>query len=172
MKHSKMKLLFVAFLLGCTLPVFSQELLPEVTVSAVKYKYLSAVDQKEMAQPVKFLERQAAEFDVKNSEFYDDEYDEYSISFYIPNGYILATYDKDGKLLRTAEKYKNVSLPSVVAQAVVQRFPQWSISNDVYLVTYKDESGAKKVWKLLLRNGDKRLRVKRMRKVNFSNKKF
>ena len=167
MKHLKIRWLFAILVAGFSIPSFGQEVLPEVTVTAVKYKYLSAVDNKELAQPVKMLERKAAEFDIKNSEFYDDEYDEYYISFFIPDGYILATYDKEGKLLRTAEKYKKVALPSTVAQAVAKRFPQWSIPKDVYLVNYQEQRGANKVWKLLLTNGDKRLRVKTNEKGEF-----
>jgi hypothetical protein len=167
MKNSKMKLLLGALIVGFTMPSFAQEILPEVTLSAVKYKYLSAVDHKELAQPVKLLERKVAEYDIKNTDYYSDEYDEYSVNFYIPQGYILASYDKDGKLLRTAEKFKNVALPSAVTQAVVTRFPQWSISNDVYLVTYEDAKGATKVWNLLLKNGDKRLKVKLNEKGEF-----
>lgn len=156
----KMNVIWLICLLIFSSNIIAQEVLPEVTVTAVKYKYLSAVDNKELPQPVRMLERKAAEFDVKNSEFYDDEYDEYFISFYIPSGYILATYDKDGALLRTAERFKNVALPPTVARAVATRYPQWSVSKDVYLVNYKDQSGASKVWKILLKSGDRRLRVK------------
>jgi hypothetical protein len=160
MKHSKIMLFLGVLIVGFIIPSFAQETLPEVTVSSVRYKYLSAVDNKDLPAPVKILERKAAEFDVKNSEFYDDEYDEYHISFYLPSGYILATYDRDGKLLRTAEKYKKVAMPPAVAQAVAKRFPQWTVPNDMYLVTYQEGKEPKKVWKLVLQNGDKRLRVK------------
>ena len=160
MKTIKSTLFSAFFILLFVSLAFGQETLPEVVVTTARYKYLSAVDNKEVAQPVKLLERKAAEFDVKNSEFYDDEYEEYYISFYIPSGYILATYSKDGKLMHTAERYKNVALPNAVAQALYKKYPQWGIPKDVYLVTYQEEKGATKIWKILLKNGDKRLRVK------------
>lgn len=167
MKRSKAMLALGAFMLGITIPSFSQEVLPEVTVVAVNYKYLKSVDNKEAAQPVKLLERKAAAFDVKNSEYYEDEYDTYFISFYLPEGRVLAAYDKDGKLLRTAEKFKNVALPPAVRQSVGNRFPQWRISKDVYLVNYYDAGGSKKMYKLLLENGSKRIRVKINEKGEF-----
>lgn len=167
MKHPKILLLSGVLLLGFAIPAIAQKELPEVIVTAVKYKYLSAVTNKELPQPVRLLERRAAEFDVKNSEYYDDEYDEYSIRFYLPQGYILATYDKNGKIIRTAEKFKNVALPKTVAQAVATRFPMWSITEDAYLVTYQEESGATKIWKLLLKNDDQRLNVKVNEKGEF-----
>jgi hypothetical protein len=158
-----MKKLMLIFLIGLLVlgsDLFAQELLPEVKVTAMRYKYLSAVDNRELPQPVKMLERMAAEYDVTNSEYYDDQYDEYFISFYLPDGYVLATYDKDGKLMRTAERFKNVALPATVARAVANAYPNWAVSNDVYLVTYKEERGATKLWKVLLKDGDRRRRVK------------
>ncbi len=164
--YNRMPLL-CAFVLGLGMQAMAQEVLPEITVKAVRYKYLSAVDQKELAQPVKLLQKQAAEYDVKQSDYYEDDYDTYFISFFIPQGEILAAYDKDGKLLRTAEKYKNVALPKAVTKAVIDRFPQWNIAEDAYMVNYYEESGAKKIYKLTLQNGDKRLKVKLNEKGEF-----
>jgi hypothetical protein len=167
MKRSNVFLLLGAFALGFSLPVFAQDILPEITVKAVKYKYLNAVDQKDVAQPVKLLERRAAEYDVKSADFYEEDYDTYFVSFYIPEGQVLAAYDKDGKLLHTAEKYKDVALPVAVREAVTKRFPQWAITRDVYLVSYFEEKGATKTYKLTLQNGDKRMKVKTNEKGEF-----
>lgn len=143
------------------------ETLPVVTVTAKTYKYLRAVDNKEAAAPVKMLERKAAAYDVKNSQFYTDDYDTYTISFYLPNGYVLAVYDASGKLLRSAERYKDIALPMAVKAAVVNQYPNWGITKDVYVVTYADDRGAAKVYKLVLQNGSKRLRVKVNEKGEF-----
>lgn len=134
--------------------------LPEITVRAVNYKYLKSTNGKEVAVPVKRLEQEAAVYDVRKAPFYEDDYDNYTVRFFIPDGTILASYDKSGKLLRTAEKYKNVFVPAPVRQAVAKRFPQWTIANDVYLVTYHDTKGVTKKYKLLLEKGDKRMKVK------------
>jgi hypothetical protein len=82
-------------------------------------------------------------------------------SFSLPEGQILAAYDKNGKLLRTAEKYHDVRLPSAVTKAVGERFSNWGISKDVYIVNFYDQNGgsAAKKYKLVLENGTKRIRV-------------
>lgn len=160
MKQSIIFLVISVVLASAVMPTYSQEVLPEVTVVAVNYKYLKMVGDKETAVPVKRLERAAAAYDIKSADYYEDEYDTYFVSFYLPEGEILAAYDKDGKLIRTAEKYKNVKLPSAVAKAVTERFPKWRISKDVYVVNYYGEGGATKRYKLLLENGNKRLRIK------------
>ncbi len=144
-----------------------EKTLPEVRVTATNYKYIKAVDNKDLAQPVKLLERQAAAYDVKNSEMYQDDYETYSVTFYLPEGYVLAVYDQDGKLLRTAERFKNIALPTVVSKAVAQKYPGWAITKDVYLVSYEDGSGAEKLYKLVLENNNKHLRVKVNEKGEF-----
>jgi hypothetical protein len=160
MKPIKSMWLLSVLTVGVSFPSIAQQTLPAATVVPVNYKYLTSVNGQTVAQPVNMVQLRAAAFNVKNSEFYEDDYDNYFISFYIPDGVVLAVYDKDGKLLRTVEKFKKVSVPPAVRAAVGQRFPQWAISDDVYLVNFDDANGAKKVYKLLLQNGDKRLRVK------------
>ena len=136
-------------------------MLPEIEVHAVNYKYLSSINNVEAPVPVKFLERKVAEFDLKEAEFYRDEYDFYNVTFFIPEGKIVAAYDKDGNLLQTIEKFVNVTPPKVVMKSVAKRYPGWSLYKDTYLVNYnKDKGVTKKYYKLILENGKERLRVK------------
>ena len=158
--------------MGLTSPAFSQivktEKLSEVTVYATNYKYLNDVNTLEVASvPVELLERKVSAYDVKDSDFYQDDYDFYSINFYIPQGKILAAYDKDGNLLSTAEKFKDINLPQAVKQAVWDKYPKWTITKDVYLVNYKDGRGANKTYKLKLENEDQTIRVKLNEKGEF-----
>lgn len=164
----KITLTFLA-LIGLSGLATAQVLLPEVLITAVRYKYLNAVGYAADAQPVKLLQSKAATYDIKSSEYYSDEYDNYYVSFYIPKGQVLAAYDKDGRLLRTAEKYQDVKLPAEVRDAVIARFPQWAITRDVYLVNYYTDKGdASRRYKLLLENGDKRIRVELNEKGEFN----
>ena len=165
------KLIIGLLVLGFTTQAFAQitkvEKLSEVVVVAVNYKYLNQVDSQEAAVPVELLQRKVATFDLKNSDFYQDDYDIYTVSFYIPEGKILAAYDKDGKVLRTIEKFKDITLPISVSKSVAKRFPGWTISKDVYLVNYHYKKGVEKKYKLTLENGDKRMRIKSDAEGNF-----
>lgn len=158
------KLLFILFLFGIMSPVFAQitepEELKEVELVAVNYKYLDAVTNQEVAVPVKKLEEHVAKYDIKTSDIYHDDYDTYEVSFFIPEGTVLAAYDRDGVLMRTIERYKNVGLPEAVRTAVKENYPNWTISKDVYLVNYHDKKGAEKTYKLKLENGKDVIRIK------------
>jgi len=165
------KLIIGLLVLGLTIPAFSQitktEKLSEVVIVATNYKYLNQVGDEEIAIPVKMLQRKVATYDIKTSDFYDDEYDYYSINFFIPEGKVLAAYDKDGKILRTVEKYKDIALPKSVVNSVVKRFPGWTIAKDAYLVNYHHENGVVKKYKMTLENGDKRMKIKTDAEGNF-----
>jgi len=144
--------------------MFSQEVKPielsEVNVS-VNYKYLDAIDSKEVAVPVKKLQQEVAFYNLKESDLYSDEYDTYQVSFFIPEGRIVAAYDSDGKILRTIERFKNIQLPRSVIVSVSKNYPKWKIVEDVYKVDYYGKSGiAKKQYKIQLKNRDKKMTVK------------
>ncbi len=158
------KLLLALLAIGLTTQFYAQVIndgmLPEVEVRATNYKYLNSIDNSEAPFPAKLLEDKVAKFDVRSSEFYEDGSDFYRVYFYIPDGYITAAYDRNGKILYTIEKFKNVALPHDVASSVAERFPGWKIAKDVYKVNYEAKSGAKKEYKIVLENGKKTIRVK------------
>jgi len=158
------KLLLVLLAIGLSTQFFAQVIndgmLPEVEVRATNYKYLNSIDNSEAAVSVQLLEDMVAKFDVRSSEFYEDGNDFYKVYFYIPDGKIVAAYDKDGKILYTIEKFDNVALPNNVASSVAERFPGWKIAKDVYKVNYDADMGSSKQYKIVLENGKKRIRVK------------
>lgn len=168
MKKLVFGLLFLGFATQAYSQIIQTEKLSEVTVYATNYKYLNSLTSEEPADiSVELLQRKVATFNLQDSEFYQDDYDLYRINFFIPEGKILAAYDKDGKLLRTAERFTDVKLPNSVRESVAERFPGWEITKDVYLVNYHDQKGVTKKYKLKLVNGDKVLRVKTDEKGNF-----
>ncbi|MGB7785054.1 MAG: nicotinate-nucleotide adenylyltransferase [Salinimicrobium sp.] len=166
------KSLIILFLFGIVSPVLAQvtnpEELKEVELVAVNYKYLDQVTKGEVAVPVKLLQEKVARFDLKNSEYYQDDYDFYEVTFYIPEGTILAAYNRDGKLLRTVERFKNVGMPSAVSQAIKAKYPGYAVASDVYLVNYRDNKGLERMnYKLKLENDSDKLRVKIDQNGNF-----
>lgn len=160
MKKTIKILLAGVLVMGGTLAGYAQIVLPELIIHGQNYKYLNATDYRESTQPVAMLERYAAAYDPRDTDYYEEDFDNYFVSFFIPEGKILAVYDKDGNMIRTAEKYKNVDVPKAVKNAVAKKYPKWAITKSIYVVTYHDETGITKRYKLILENGEHRLRVK------------
>ena len=164
------KIIIGLLLVGFAIQSFAQiktEKLSEVVIAATNYKYLNKVGLENVSVPVTLLEQKVASFDLKNAEFYRDDYDTYSVDFFIPDGHILAAYDRDGNILRTVEKFKDVKLPRAVIESVAKQYPNWIFKKDVYLVSYHDDRGVTKKYKITLENGDKRIKVKTDAEGNF-----
>jgi hypothetical protein len=167
------KLIFGLIILGLTIQTYGQiktEELSEVVISATNYKYLNKVGLENASIPVALLEQKVASFNVKDADFYTDEYDTYEVSFYIPDGYILASYDGQGNILRTAERFKDVALPRPVIESVARTYPGWTFAKDTYLVNYYDQDLAGKItkrYKIILKKDNERIRVKCDEEGNF-----
>lgn len=160
MKQLKFALVLVPLFISTFLRAQTQNVLPEVSIVASSYKYLNAVDNKEKALPIRMLESRAATYDVKKSEFYDNDDDGYYVSFSIPNGKILATYDKDGKLQRTEEKFKNTKLPVAVMRKISQLFPDWHTAEDFYIVNYyRQKDNPEKLFIVVMVKGYEHIKI-------------
>lgn len=163
------RIILILFIFGLTFQSFAQIIndgqFPEIIVRFVNYKYISHVGSEEAdtSVNVKLLQREVANYNIKKSELYElyqDEYDLYTVSFYIPDGKIVAAYDKNGKVIRTIEKFKDIKLPRIVLESVTRKFPGWVISKDVYRVYYYHDKETIKEYKLTLENGKERIKVK------------
>lgn len=163
------KLVLGILALGLTTQINAQVIeLTEVDVS-VNYKYMDATNSEKAAVPVKLLKEKVLNYDCSSKEsLYEDEYATHKVSFFIPEGKIVAAYDNDGKILRTIEKYKNVRLPLEVLESVAKKYPNWAVVEDVYLVKYHCDKGlVKNQYKIKLKKEDKIVNVKTDTKGNF-----
>ncbi|WP_298368090.1 nicotinate-nucleotide adenylyltransferase [uncultured Lutibacter sp.] len=164
------KILIGLLVFGFAFQSFAQirtEKLSEVVIAATNYKYLNKVGLENADVNVSMLEQKVASFDLKNAEFYRDEYDTYAVDFYIPDGKILVAYDKDGNIIRTIEKFNDVALPREVIESVAKQYPNWTFKKDVYLVNYHESGNISKKYKIVLENNDKRIRIKVDAEGNF-----
>ena len=150
--------------IGLASQAFAQEIqteeLSEVVISPANYKYLNETDNMEAAVPVQMLQRKVASYDVAESEFYQDDWGLYTVSFFIPDGKIVAVYNEDGKVVKTIEHFEDVALPPAVRNAIVKRFPNWQLAEDSYRVNFNDEKAPRKTYKVKITNGEKTMRVK------------
>ena len=150
------------FILGLTAQINSQTIELAETVISVNYKYLNTTDSYFIPSHIKKLKDEVVNYNHKElSKLYDTENEIYNVSFYIPEGKIVASYDSNGKIIKTFEKYNNVRLPLVVMQEISKRFPNWQIVEDVYLIKYQNEKDSLvQQYKIKIKNADKILTVK------------
>tara|TARA_R110001583_G_scaffold77623_1_gene211178 strand:- start:8462 stop:8986 length:525 start_codon:yes stop_codon:yes gene_type:complete len=127
-------------------------LLEEVEVIGTNNNYLNAIGYKDAAIPVKLLAQKAASFDLEHSYCLRADYEEqeYHVQYKIPQGEILAVYNNEGEIIRTSEKFKDISLPLAVSNAIVDKYPGWKIASDIYSVAYVKDGELNKTYKLFI----------------------
>ena len=172
-----MKNLIIGLLIiGLTTTGFAQKssnkfevTLEEVEVPDINNYYLNAIGYMDAAVPVKLLAQKAASFDLEYSNFLKADYEklEYYVQYKIPQGEIVVVYDKEGEIIRTSEKFKDIRLPLAVSNAIVEKYPGWTIEGDIYVVNYRKDREIIKSYKLFIRNGEKHTRVKTDENGNF-----
>ena len=96
------KLLSVVFTLSSLSLIYSQTVeLPE-TVITVNSDYMNSVDYENNCSYVNKLEKALLEYKSSQlSELYDTKNDIYNVTFQIPEGQIVASFNKDGKIIKT-----------------------------------------------------------------------
>jgi hypothetical protein len=169
------KLIIGLFLFGLTSQSFSQSSqedqlktieLAEVNILALNSTYVNKVIDKNAAEPVQHLERKAAAYDITVSDLFSQDFDTYEVNFENQYGRITATYDVDGEIMRSYEKFKDVKVPLAVSQSIAKKFPGWHTSRTTYLVNYKHNGDLTRIYKVSLEKGKEHLNIRTDEKGN------
>lgn len=155
-------LLIGIFFLGLTTLTYSQSLettseikLEAVTLTPLNLSYINAVKDKDTPIRVVNLENKVARYDITEQPIYGKNFEAYEVVFEETNGRkgrIIATYDNNGKVLTTMERFQNVSLPPSVRNAVSKAYPDWIVQNDMYLVSYYSGDKISKMYRVRIKN--------------------
>ena len=163
------KLMNVLIVLGVTSLGFSQntngkikrEILNDIVINNVNFSYLEKVQDSTTAKFVKLLEKEASMYNVKNESEFDGRNEPFEMIFRGSKGFIIATYDNKGKIIKTDENYKDIRISSALAQSVVKQFPNSSILKVFYAVNYNSQKQVERTYKLKIKqdNITKNLRI-------------
>lgn len=134
--------------------------LEEVTISPLNLTYLNKVQDADTPLQAREMENFASRYDITSDPMFDGKIEAYEVIFKETNGKIVATYDQNGKIISSLEKFKDVALPPRVRNSVFQNFPGWTIHQDSYLVSYFLDEDVKKVYKVQVRKDGKRKNIK------------
>jgi len=161
-----MKTLIIGLLfVGLTSLGFSQNGIKHVQLSAVNVtplnlSYLNEVKDRDTPERAKELENIASQYDVTESKVFNRKFEAYRVIFKETDGSIVATYDSDGKIISSLERFDDVLLPYKVRSSVFNEYPDWTLHKDSYLVSYSLDKDVKKVYKVQLRKDGKRKNLK------------
>ncbi|MBT8302876.1 MAG: nicotinate-nucleotide adenylyltransferase, partial [Bacteroidia bacterium] len=91
---------------------------------------------------------------------FNKKFEAYEVIFKETDGKIVATYDQNGKILSSMERFSNVVLPTKVRNAIYESYPGWNLHKDTYLVSYYVDRDVKKIFKIQLRKDRERKNLK------------
>lgn len=86
------------------------------------------------------LKKEVAVFNIKNVEGYNrKEPSTYNVTFKNGQGFISATYNHNGEIIQTQEKYYNVVLPVSLRVELSKNYPDWSFDKVTYVTSFKND---------------------------------
>lgn len=140
---------------------FKKVLLTGVTVSPIiNREYLDKVQEGVYSPKVLDLENVVARYDVTMSPIYKETANGYKLSFKQPKARIIASFDKNGSLLWTFEKFKDIACPENVRNTLFKEYAEWKMMGNAYFVHYSKDGELRKVYKIALEKGDNKQFIK------------
>ncbi len=163
------KLLIGIFFLGLTNLAFAQASSEErgtlelegITVMPANMAYYTNVLNGGIkALKVLELQKIVASFDITTSSIYDGKNRRYHFEFNHKDGNVSTTFNGNGRIMKSFERYKNIAFPLTVRNSIYKAFPGWSAEANTYIVSYNSGQDAKKVLKVKLKKEGETKRIK------------
>ncbi len=107
--------------------------------------------------PIKFVEEK---FDFNSLNL--DDFEEVEVKFVSSKGYLKATFDEHGELIRTDQQFKNIALPGHIRNQVYKNNLGWYMVNNKYTASGNTNKIDKELYRINLTDG------KKMRRLKFS----
>lgn len=109
--------------------------------------------------PIAFMK---TNFDIENfiATHADQNFDSYIITFTSGQGFLKADFDKEGELVRTYQKFKNVLLPLDVRRDLYTATKGWTMTENLYIASGRGDMLEKEMYKVKLENGNRKQTVK------------
>jgi hypothetical protein len=131
---------------------------PEHTiVNAKNSYYLEMAKVQSSSVVIRQMQKEAANYDVKNTSIYDNsEKATYLVVFKNKGNKLIARYDPEGRILSTVEHYKNIALPTKLKVVIAKKHPGWVFGQNSCNFSYNRSKGLQKNIKLQLKRGKSR----------------
>lgn len=109
--------------------------------------------------PIAFMK---ANFDIQNfiAMHEDRDYDSYHVTFSSKQGFLKADFDRDGSLVRTFQKFKNIILPVDLRRELYSSYKGWNMTSNKYVASGRGDILEKEIYRIKLENGDQKQNIK------------
>ncbi len=133
----------------------------QIIANAKNNHYFEMTKVQSSSVVIRQMQKEAADYDVKNASIYDNsEKATYLVIFKNKGNKLIARYDRNGRVLSTMERYKNVALPTNLKVAITKKYPEWVFGQNGCNFSYNRSKGLQKNIKLQLKQGKSRKTLK------------
>lgn len=110
--------------------------------------------------PIQFMQKNFDIHELLSTVDTEDYFDGIQVSFINSKGLLKATFDKEGNLVRTYQKFKNIPLPRDIREQVYNDYKGWSMTKNKYVASGKGDMIQKEKYRIRLKNGSKNKSIK------------
>lgn len=90
----------------------------------------------------------------------EPNYDSYLVNFRSSKGYLDATYNEDGELEKTFQRFQNIALPYEIRNQIYANHKGWTMTKNTYVASGKGYMVDKELYRITLENGKNRQIIK------------
>lgn len=109
-----------------------------------------------MKNPIRFLQEN---FDIKSFNF-EDDIENIQVSFLSRKGYLNATFNKKGELMKTSQRFRDIALPHKVLRDIYKDNIGWTMASNLYKASGKGSRIDRELYKIKFTQGKQRKYVK------------
>jgi hypothetical protein len=109
-----------------------------------------------MKNPIRFV---LENFDIKSFNL-DDEIENIQVSFISRKGYLNATFNKKGELIKTSQRFRDIVLPQKVWRDIYKDNVGWTMASNLYKASGKGSLIDQELFKIKLTQGKQKKYVK------------
>ena len=84
----------------------------------------------------------------------------YDVGLQSLKGALMANFDRNGVLLTTAQKFKNIPLPLAISRLLVKDHKGWAMTKNSYVASGKGDVLNKELYRITLKNGKNTQNIK------------
>lgn len=108
--------------------------------------------------PIAFVEKH---LDMGNfASYLDSEYESYVVNIRSSKGFLVGNYNKNGELLYSSYKFKNIALPYALTQQVYLDNVGWKLQKTVFLGNTNGDREETSIYKVTMKNGNQKKTLK------------
>ncbi len=130
------------------------------TISLLNIPYLHKIENETKPSNIRQLELMAFKYKINKYYTFNNNSQPITIKFKWFKNYIIARYNRDGKILSTYEEFQDFEIPEHILKSISLVYPNWSIIDNLYQVSYSSKSGVKMRYKIKIRKGNLRKNIK------------